>query len=127
MKVDDPVSMNETFARAFNSGRLENLLALYERDAVLLTDAGSEGHAGAAAIANTLASLLQVPGSMRSRNNFCARQGELALLRADWEIVAPDGSLTVSGSSCELIRRQADGSWLYVIDHATGAGLPRVA
>ncbi|AOY94962.1 hypothetical protein BKK79_24255 [Cupriavidus sp. USMAA2-4] len=37
------------------------------------------------------------------------------------------GALALAGSSAEIVRRQPDGSWRYVVDHATGASLPRVA
>ncbi|MCV9910401.1 hypothetical protein OIV19_22725 [Brucella sp. HL-2] len=63
---------------------------------------------------------------MTSRNNFCVIHGDLALLRADWELRAADGIIVASGSAAEVIRKQADGRWLYIIDHAAGAGLPRV-
>jgi len=110
MTVTDPRQMNEAFAHAFNSRNPGALFAFYEPDA----------------IAGELRQLLQTPGTMTSKNNFCILQGNLALLRADWEIVDDTGRIIVSGSSVELVRRQSDGRWLYVVDHAAGAGLPRV-
>jgi ketosteroid isomerase-like protein len=113
------------------SGRLrriphvENLLALYEPEAVLRVDASQNNLTGLAAIASELQHMLQAPGTMTSRNNFCIIHGDLAL-RADWDLVADDGSVVASGSSAEIVRRQTDGTWRYVIDHAAGAGLPRV-
>lgn len=124
-KVHAPREMNDCFARAFNSRRIENLLALYEKDAVLLVDASGDARAGHDAIGRELEKLLQAPGIMVSRNNFCVVQGDLALLRADFAL--RDGqTLVASGSTAELVRRQSDGSWLYVIDHAAGASLPPV-
>jgi ketosteroid isomerase-like protein len=125
-KVYLPNEMNETFARAFNSRKLENLLALYEQDAVLLVDGSGSSAVGYDAIGNELVKLLQAPGVMVSKNNFCIVHGDIALLRADF--VLRDGDkLIASGSTAELVRRQADGSWLYVIDHAAGASMPSIA
>jgi ketosteroid isomerase-like protein len=118
--------MNETFARAFNSRSIDNLLALYEADAVLRIDGSERSLIGLTAIATELQKLLQTPGTMMSRTNFCIQNGDLALLRADWELRANDGAIVASGSSAELARRQPDGTWRYVIDHAAGAGLPRL-
>ncbi|AOZ02162.1 hypothetical protein BKK81_22940 [Cupriavidus sp. USMAHM13] len=126
-QVMTPAAMNETFARAFNSRRLENLLALYEPDAILKTDGATPAFEGAGQIAGALGQLLVVPGTMRSLNNFCLQHGELALLRADYAIHDDSGALVLAGSSAEIVRRQPDGSWRYVVDHATGASLPRVA
>ena len=125
--VTSPDRMNAAFADAFNSRSIAHLLQLYEPDAVLRTDGDGTDLTGLAAIENALAQLLQVPGRMISRNHFCIVHGDLALLRADWELAADDGAIVASGSSAELVRRQADGRWLYVIDHAVGASLPRVS
>lgn len=126
MTVTDPRQMNDAFAQAFNSRNIGRLLAFYEPDAVLRVDGSEKDLVGPEAIAGELQHLLQMPGTMTSTNNFCVVQGDLALLRADWEVVDDKGAIMVSSSSAELVRRQSDGRWLYVIDHAMGAGLPRV-
>lgn len=124
-KVYTPSEMNETFARAFNSRNLDNLLSLYESGAILCVDGSGREAIGEVSIGRELVKLLQAPGSMISKNNFCVVHGDLALLRADFTL--RDGeTLIASGSTSELIRRQPDGSWLYVIDHAAGASLPSV-
>lgn len=125
-KVMKPGEMNETFAAAVNSRNIENLLALYEPGAVLMTDGLDSKCTGKDEIAAALRKLLDIPGRMVSKNNFCIEHGDLALLRADYGFVQEDGSWEVSGSSAEIVRKQADGSWLYVVDHATGASLPRI-
>lgn len=63
---------------------------------------------------------------MLSDNNFCIEYDDIALLRADHAIVDASGATLFSGSSAEVVRRQPDGTWLYIIDHAMGATLPRV-
>ena len=124
-KVNIPHEMNQTFARAFNSRDIDNLMALYEEKAVLRIDA-EKTFTGKAAIAVELQKLLTMPGKMLSHNNFCIEYGDIALLRADHAIVDTDGATIFSGSSAEVVRRQSDGTWLYIIDHAMGATLPRV-
>ena len=124
-KVTTPAAMNEAFARAFNSRHIDNLLSLYEPDAALRTDASTQTFRGKSAIAAELGKLLEIPGVMVSRNNFCVEVDGLALLRADYSLTSPEGKTILAGSSAEVVRRQADGSWLYVIDHAAGASLPR--
>lgn len=126
MTITSPHEINAAFARAFNARSIESLIALYEPDAVLKVDGSDKSLAGQSAIARELQQLLNVPGTMTSRNNFCIVHGGLALLRADWEVAADDGTVVASGSSAELVRRQPDGTWRYVIDHAAGASVPRV-
>lgn len=124
-KVNMPHEMNQMFARAFNTRDINNLMVLYEEKAVLRIDA-EKTYTGKAAIAVELRKLLTMPGKMLSHNNFCIKYDDIALLRADHSIVDMDGATIFSGSSAEVVRRQSDGTWLYIIDHAMGATLPRV-
>jgi ketosteroid isomerase-like protein len=64
---------------------------------------------------------------MTSTNVYCMRVGDLALLQGEWAFVgtAPDGSpVELAGRSAEVVRRQPDGSWRYVIDHPFGSDQP---
>lgn len=124
-KVNLPHEMNQIFALAFNTRDISNLMSLYEEKAVLRIDA-EKTFTGKAAIETELRKLLLLPGKMFSYNNYCIEHGDIALLRADHSIVNTDGVTILSGSSAEVVRRQFDGSWLYIIDHAMGASLPRI-
>src|SRR5262245_8468382 len=96
-RVSVPELINETFACAFNSRDINNLLALYERDAILRTTSASD-YCGMEEIRKELQNLLQVPGVMQSINNFCIVSGDIALLRADYSI-QDAGKVHIAGSS----------------------------
>jgi ketosteroid isomerase-like protein len=52
--------------------------------------------------------------------------GDLALTGGRWKMTGtdPDGNpVTLSGNSCEVVRRQADRAWRFAIDNPWGAGL----
>lgn len=120
MKVWHPEDMNPAFAAAVNSGDVDNLLALYEADALLAARPGERAR-GADEIRVALAGLLALGGTMESRNVYCMQVGDIALLQAEWRLVTtlPDASpLELTSRTAEVVRRQADGSWLYVVDHA---------
>lgn len=117
-KVYQPAEMNGAFAALRNAGNLAELLSLYEDDAQLLVDASGVSLSGKAAIAAELQKLIALPGTMVSNNTFCVEHGDLALLRADFTLTHGKNSVVYSGFTAEIIRRQADGSWRYVIDHA---------
>ncbi len=125
-KVTEPHEMNDAFVRAFNTRNLDNLLSLYEPSAVVRVDA-ERTFVGTDQIASALREFLQAPGTLKGGNNFCLRFGVIALLRADWTLFGPDGNEIFSGSSAEVVRRQPDNSWLYVLDHASGASIPRLS
>ncbi len=122
--VMHPADMNETFAQAVNGRDLASLLALYEEDAVLRTAASDTTWRGRAQIAQALGALLALPGRMVSRNRFCLAHGDIALLRADWAVLGEAGAVMAQGSTAEVVRCQADGRWLYLIDHAAAHAAP---
>jgi ketosteroid isomerase-like protein len=67
--------------------------------------------------------LLDMGGSAMSMTTvYCVEQGDLALLRNDYSLDL--GGMPITGCTAEVARRQADGSWLYVIDNPFGANPP---
>ncbi|MFJ9535048.1 YybH family protein [Herbaspirillum sp. NPDC101396] len=122
-KVTDPSQMSMAFAEIFNNGRdLDAWISLYEPDAILYFG-GPDPVVGHEAIRKALTPLVEMPGKIETRINFCAVNGDIAVVRGDC-IGRHEGEITFAASSVEVVRRQADGSWLYMIDHAAGASLP---
>lgn len=123
MRVYKPEDMNAAFAEAFNSGDIENLIALYEPGAVLVPMPGQVVE-GTQAIRAALQELLALKGYMQSENQYALVHGEIALLRAKVHLsgTGPDGNqLEINNHTAEVVRRQPDGSWLYILDHPYGA------
>lgn len=123
MKVYQPQDMNSAFAEAFNSGSIEDLVSLYEPGAVLVPRPGQVAE-GVEAIRAALLELLSLKGFMRSDNQYALVHGDIALLRAKVSLVGtrPDGGrLEINNHTAEVVRRQPDGSWLYILDHPYGA------
>ncbi|NMO17595.1 DUF4440 domain-containing protein [Pyxidicoccus fallax] len=125
--VRQPADMNAAFAAAYNTGRIEELLALYEPEA-LLVGQGDTLRRGLEAIRAELEGLLALGGRMESTNIYALTVGDLSMLSARFRLEgrSADGApFTVEGQTAEVVRRQRDGRWLYVIDHPTGAQLGR--
>ncbi len=121
-KITDPSQSNATFASIFNEGRnMDAWLSLYEPGATLL--GGPQPAIGHAAIRHALTELAKMPGEIRSRVNYSEVNGDIAVTRADYRIVN-EGKVVAEGSAIEVLRRQADGRWLFVIDNPVGASAP---
>jgi uncharacterized protein (TIGR02246 family) len=123
MKVYQPEDMNPAFAEAFNAGNIEELMALYEPTAVLVPLPGQVVE-GTQAIRAALQELLALKGHMRSENQYALVHGDIALLRAKVHLTGTgaDGArLEINNHTAEVVRRQPDGSWLYILDHPYGA------
>ncbi len=96
---------------------------LYEREAVLC-DSGGQPVSGLDAIRRGYAAILRSKPQVKVQTKYAIRMGDIALLRADWEMtgISPDGKpLHSAHHSTEVVRRQPDGTWCYVIDHPFGA------
>ena len=118
-----PEDLHPQFTEAFNSGEIEPLLALYEPEATLAGNSSGQDAHGLAAIRERFARLLDLHGKMTIETRYCLQAGEVALLSGKWHLTGngPDGKpIDVEGQSIEVVRRQPDGRWLYLIDHPFG-------
>lgn len=46
--------------------------------------------------------------------------GDIALLRANWSVIAPDGNIIAEGQSTEVAKKLENGGWGYLIDCPNG-------
>lgn len=46
--------------------------------------------------------------------------GDIALVRANWKVVAPDGAVMAEGQSTEVAKKLENGGWGYLIDCPNG-------
>ena len=118
MPAYSPAEIHRLFEHAFNLGDAEALAALYEPNAVLVV----AGHdvIGRESIRKALQNLLPRRGLMTLETRaVVASQEDLAVLHGAWVIEPPTGmraELATRGLSTEVVRKQQDGTWLFVID-----------
>lgn len=110
------------FAKCFNGRDMEGLLDLYEADAVFVRGPG-DNVSGRAAIREALQEFLDTGGQISFRTLHEVKQGDIALLSNEYTLqgIDADGEpFRISGKTSEVLRRQPDGRWLYIIDHPAG-------
>ena len=115
VSAPDARSMHATFVSLFNAGDLDALVELYEPDAVLNATPGAPV-SGKDAIRGALQGFLALGGKI-SINTLDAveRPDGIALTYGEWSVKG--GSTEMGGKSVEVLRRQPDGRWLYIIDN----------
>jgi uncharacterized protein (TIGR02246 family) len=124
MQMEDAARIDDRFVAALNAGDLDELVRLYERDAALMPSPGKVVH-GTAAIRGALAGFVAAKPKMSATARTLAHSGDVALVSTEWqlEVDGPDGKrANMSGRSVEVVRRQADGSFRFVIDFPFGVG-----
>lgn len=120
MGVRRPGEASKSFEALFGAGDLDGLMDLYEQDAVFTNSRGA--HVGPVAIRNVLQGYLDSGASITMNDSVVFEAGALALVHWSWTMVFPDGR-TADGATAEVLRRQDDGSWKFVIDNPDGAAL----
>ncbi len=122
MPARSPDELDRLFSEAVNTRNLDAAVALYEPDAALTPRPG-QTVTGTPAIQEALRALIATKPTLTLEVKTLARAGDLALTSARWEFTGtrPDGSpVTSTGQSVEVSRRQADGTWRFVIDNPRG-------
>jgi uncharacterized protein (TIGR02246 family) len=121
MPATSPDETNELFAAAINSADLEAALELYEPDACLVPAPG-EPVFGLDAIRAALQGFVDAKPTLTIEPGSLRQVGDLALAAHPWKATGegPDGPVEVSGHAVEVVRRQADGTWRFVIDDPYG-------
>jgi uncharacterized protein (TIGR02246 family) len=123
MQAITPAEIYELFSSYFSAGAMDLLMTLYEDDAVLLPAPGEKAE-GKDAIREVLNGFLALSGEFRIDTPEIIQAGDIAMLTSKWTLngTSPDGEpVHIEGRTSDVIRRQADDSWLFVIDNPFGA------
>jgi uncharacterized protein (TIGR02246 family) len=124
MKASKPEECNLLFQKALQEKDIEAMLALYEPNANFILDSG-ESVTGLDEIRKVLTPFLGVENfKFNYIKGFPDSENTMAILRGSWVATAKDDNgnpIEMSGNDVEIVRRQADGSWRFAIDHPTGA------
>jgi uncharacterized protein (TIGR02246 family) len=120
-----PEECDRLFGERLNAGDVDGLVALYEPGATLVRQDGSAA-TGTAAIRQELAGLMTSGPHIAMHVVRVVRGGDdVAVLHNDWQATATgrDGEpVRLSGRALEVVRRQPDGTWRFVIDDPDGRG-----
>jgi uncharacterized protein (TIGR02246 family) len=109
-------------SKALNAGDVDALLALYEPTATFTVEPGTIV-SGTAAIREALVGFLALKPSISLKPKVIGNAGDVALVSSTWvlEGTGPDGKpVELTGTSAEVVRRQADGTWKFVVDSPWG-------
>ena len=127
MPARKPEECDSILLEALSRGDLETAVGLYDANASFVQDSG-EVIVGRAAIREVMKGFIAMKPkfTVKSRSTLSG-DGSLALTGLKWSATGVDADgkqVTLSGNSTEVVRRQSDGTWLFVIDNPHGAENP---
>ena len=125
----EPEGVIPSLIARFESGRISEVMALFEPKAVFVANDGRTitGHAEIGAkLGRDI--MLGLPVKTIVRHVFVA--DDIAQIVVDWSIdgTGPDGKqVHLGGTACDIVRRGADGFWRYIIDNNQGTAVRKPA
>lgn len=120
MDANRPDEASRLFEERFGRSDLDGLMELYEEGAVFTNAQGA--HTGSDAIREVLGGYLSTGASITMNESVSFEASELALVHWAWTMTFPDGRVA-EGATAEVLRRQSDGSWKFIIDNPDGPAL----
>lgn len=117
-----PEQVLEAVVQGINTGDFEILMALYEPGAAFATEPGSLAP-GLGGIREALGGFVAMRGKLDLEVKRVLEAGDLALVVGEWSYTGtgPDGEpVALAARNADVLRRQADGSWRFVIDNPWG-------
>ncbi len=111
MPAKTPAELDQLFEQAIRAGDLDAVLGLYESGAAF-PNAQGEIKTGLEAVRQEMAPFAAMKPEIKMNIKKIVQAGDIALIHNEWSMPAQ----SMSGYAIEVARRQADGTWRFVID-----------
>ena len=122
MPTGTPEQVLKSIVDGINTGNLDALMTLYEPEAAFAAQPGSLKH-GLSGVRESLAGFVAMKGTLDLKVTRVLETSDLALVTGVWSFAGtgPDGEpVKLTGHNADVLRRQADDSWRFVIDNPWG-------
>jgi ketosteroid isomerase-like protein len=117
-----PRQVLASIVAGINAGDLDSLMPLYESRAAFAAQPGNLAH-GPAGIRESLGGFIAMNGTLDFEVTRVLEVDDLALVIGVWSFdgTGPDGEpVRLAAKNADVLRRQTDGTWRFVIDNPWG-------
>jgi len=97
-------------------GDLDGIASMFHPDCKVFFPPDQPPSLGIAGARAAFEAFIEVKPQIKSQVFSETIAGDTALIRANWQVVAPDGSILAEGQSTEVAKKLENGGWGYLID-----------
>jgi ketosteroid isomerase-like protein len=119
---ETPEQVLNSIVDGINTGNLDALMTVYEPQAAFAAQPGGLAH-GLSGIRQSLATFTGMRGTLALKVTHVLEASGLALVVGVWSFAGTgvDGEpVKLAGHNADVLRRQSDGTWRFVIDNPWG-------
>jgi ketosteroid isomerase-like protein len=121
-KIMTPEGVLNSVVEGINKGDLDSLMTLYEAAACFVSQPGQLAKSPNG-IRQSLRRFIDLKGKLSLKVERVLQASDLTLVISKWSLsgTGSDGNaVNMTGKSADVLRKQSDGSWLFVIDNPWG-------
>ena len=121
-KKTTPEEVLNSIVEGINTGNIDSLMTLYESGACFATQPGQLAKSSES-VRQCLLNFIDLKGKLNLKVKRVLQASDLALVTTEWSFsgTGPDGSpVNMASKSADVLRRQDDGTWKFVIDNPWG-------
>ncbi len=125
MTTSDPLDVITQLVTAMNAQDLESAMALFEPGASFVMKPGAVV-TGTAGIRQALEGFMMLKPTLTIEAQQLVRAGDVAQYCARWNLkgIDPTGAVVhLGGRSSSILRLQANGKWLFLVDNPWGTDI----
>ena len=115
-----PREIADCVSAYLQEGDLEGITSLFHPDSKIFFPPDAPPSIGVPGAREAFAGFLKIRPQIKSEVFSEVIVDDIALLRANWSVIAPDGTVMAEGQSTEVAKKLDNGGWGYLIDCPNG-------
>ena len=115
-----PREIADCVSAYLQAGDLDGITSMFHPDCQIFFPPDQPPSVGVAGARTAFEGFMEMRPEIQSEVFSEVIIGDIALLRANWKVVAPDGTVIAEGQSTEVAKKLDNGGWGYLIDCPNG-------
>ena len=115
-----PREIADCVSAYLQAGDLDGITSMFHPDCKIFFPPDQPPSVGIAGARAAFEAFIELRPTIKSEVFSEVIIGDIALLRANWSVIAPDGTVMAEGQSTEVATKLDNGGWGYLIDCPNG-------